>query len=362
MKINIQITKQTATYPVIIGQGTMSTINAVVEKMQPSAAFVITDSHVAPLYLATLIQKLDRLKLPVHWYVFPAGEINKNLSTVQKIYLELVKKVVDRSGLIINLGGGVTTDLGGFTAATYLRSIPYINIPTSFEAMVDAAIGGKVGVDFNDLKNYVGLFYHPQAVIIDIDTLQTLSKRAFLQGFAEVIKHGLILDRPYFQLVTSKKPLDFTPRQLEKIVSGSIRLKAAIIKTDPQETKGKRKLLNFGHTIGHAVESLSLQTRKPLFHGEAVAVGMVAEAKISELLGMIDNQEFQIIEKSINKADLPIRANNDSKRAIWQLIKTDKKNSGGKINWTLLQRIGKAVYNQPVADQLVNKAIDFIKG
>lgn len=349
-------------YPVIIGQHIFSSITEYIDFDTCSSIFIITDSHVAPLYLEQLKNGLKEAidYKDIYQFVFPAGEKNKNTETANQAYKALVEARADRQTLIINLGGGVVSDLGGYIASTYLRGIHYMTIPTTLESMVDASVGGKTGVNLGSLKNYIGVFSSPQAVLIDIETLKTLPERALLQGYAEVIKHGLIKDAHYFEMIRDKNPTSCSHTELIDIIAGSIQIKADIVQQDPHE-KGIRKILNFGHTIGHVIESLSLQTEHPLFHGEAVAIGMVAEAYVSYKEGMIEHDDFEEIESTIRSAGLPTRFKTaQSIDHIVEMLYTDKKTVKGSIKWSLLEGIGKCGFNIVVNEQFAKAALEYI--
>ncbi len=347
-------------YTVIIGMSILEKLAELVDIKWNSSICIITDSNIPKEFINKVVKSLGKFpKEKVFTFIFEAGEKNKNLKTVDKMYQFFAENKLDRKSLVINIGGGVVTDMGGFAASTFMRGVPFINISTTLEGMVDASVGGKTGVNFGSLKNYIGTFAQPQAVIIDIDTLKTLPGRAFIQGFAEVIKHGLIADEKYFSVVSSKAIPEFSDDELINIIYGSVKIKAAIVTEDERET-GIRKILNFGHTIGHAVESMSLKSGKPLFHGEAVAIGIVAEAKISESMGMITPYEFEKIEASIANAKLPTRFTGGNYQDISKLILTDKKNQRGKVKWTLLNGIGKAEFNIEVTESFIKKGIEYV--
>ena len=344
--ISIKIPHNEELSKIIIGKDLINRIHDLVDLSQYTSLHIITDSNIGLLYLKKIRKQLaDHYNVSIQSSVFSAGEQNKNLATVERIYRDLVKNGVDRKGLIMNVGGGVVTDLGGFVAATYLRGIDAINIPTSVTGMVDASIGGKTGIDFNHWKNFIGAFYQPKMIVMDVDTLKTLPDRAFIEGFAEVIKHGLIADKTYFEFVTSKKPREYNDQEMIEIIEESCMIKKDVIEKDVAE-EGLRKILNFGHTVGHAVEKVSFQTEKPFFHGEAVAIGIIAESKISQLSGYISQSDYEKIKQSIKNAGLPVHYGLQiSFDELISIMVGDKKNVGGKINWTLLKRIGQAVFN-----------------
>ncbi len=362
--IEIHVASHKSNYSVKIGRDLFPYIDDMVDFSKFSALYIITDSNVVKYHHdeADTIFSSQALNIYTHTFIMNAGEKNKNLSTVEKIYHDLAEKRVDRKALIINLGGGVVTDIGGYVAATYLRGISFINIPTTLEAMVDASVGGKTGVNLGNLKNYVGSFAQPLLVAADILTLETLPDRVFLQGYAEVIKHALIADKEYFVDATSEKPLEMSDEKLIDIISRSVEIKAQIVQEDETE-QAARKLLNFGHTIGHVVESLSMDTHDPLFHGEAVSIGMIAESYISQVTGMIDEKTFDKIERGIKTAGLPIRYKGKvTMDEIFEKLVTDKKAERGHIKWTLISGIGQGEFNVSVDDKFVREAIEYILG
>ncbi|MBI3501223.1 MAG: 3-dehydroquinate synthase [Bacteroidetes bacterium] len=292
-----------------------------------------------------------------------SGEKNKTLRTCEKIWKELSKQNADRKSIMINLGGGVITDIGGFCASTYKRRIDFINIPTTLLSQVDASVGGKTGIDFLGYKNQIGTFSFPKAVFINPDFLKTLSKRELISGFAEVIKHGLIADKNYWQkLKDASAPLSMTA----ETITHSIEIKNKIVTADPYE-KGLRKVLNFGHTMGHAIETASLKTKKPLLHGEAIAIGMICESYISRKVLGLSSEELHEITSFI----IPLfktKAIKQSSKQLISLMKQDKKNMAlhpdvigidSEINFTLLSSIGKAEINNSCSEELIEEAIKF---
>lgn len=340
-------------YDVYIGPGILTKLSRLVNLKNYSNIVIITDKSVKNHWLKEIEKVLPGKLVKI---VLQPGEQSKDIQTVQKIWHKFFLSGCDRKTLVINLGGGVVSDVGGFAAATYMRGIDFMNIPTTLVAQVDAGIGGKTGIDFAGIKNLIGTFNQPITVICDINLLSTLPDREFIAGFGEIIKHGLIADRKYFAFVTSKKPGNFSKQELTKIVFGSIKIKADIISEDEKETD-KRRLLNFGHTIGHAIEALSQKTNNPLLHGEAVSIGMVTEGQISKLLGLLSNEEYKQLEQSVIQAGLPTKTSGLEVNKILEKIKSDKKNEKGNINWTLLKGIGKAIYNQKVDDLIIRKAL-----
>jgi len=340
-------------YPIYIGSNLIEQIATLVDFRKYSNIFIITDKTIKKL----LLNKLQRqLPTEAKYIAVPSGETAKDISHLTNIWKAMIDAQLDRKSLIINLGGGVVGDIGGFAAATYMRGIPFINIPTTLLAQVDESVGGKTMIDFDGIKNIVGTFYQPAAVIIDVATLQTLPKRELLSGWAEIIKHGLIQDKKYFKTVTSKDPLSFSESELVDIITRSCEIKSAIVQNDETET-GKRKLVNFGHTIGHAIEALSLETNEPLRHGEAVSIGMVAEANLAQQIGLLNKEYAQRIKVKLAAAGLPTDIPDFPTDAIIAKMKSDKKNVGGKINFTLLKQIGEALIDQTVPEELIKTVL-----
>ena len=291
--------------------------------------------------------------LPRHHIIqIKSGEENKKLTSCELIWNTLTEHNADRNSLLINLGGGVIGDVGGFAASCYKRGIKFINLPTTLLAMVDASVGGKTGIDFNNFKNQIGLFNEPVAVFIHTDFLETLSERELLSGFAEVIKHYLIADKIAFEEIRNTK---YEIRNLEwnELVEQNIKIKSAIVEQDPFE-KNIRKALNFGHTIGHAVESSFLQQGdKKTLHGEAVAIGMICESYISKSLNLISEEELESISKFIlNYFKLPLLIEHNFKE-ILDLINQDKKNNAQKNQFTLLKGIGNFSINNYVEEEII---------
>lgn len=338
---------------IFVGSKVINKIGSLIDFTKYTRALIVTDKNIPNVFVKNL-----QVALPIEASIvyLEGGEQYKNLKSVQEIWKSLIKGNYDRKSVVVNLGGGVIGDVGGFAASTFMRGIDFVQIPTTLLAQVDAGIGGKVGINFLGGKNLIGSFQEPAGVIIDIDTLESLPEREFLSGFAEIIKHGAIADRKYFQFVTSKKPLDFSRKELMEVIKGSLKIKMRIVSKDKKE-KGLRKLLNFGHTIGHAVESLSQKTQSPLSHGEAVSIGMAAEGKISNLVGLLSNEDYENLKQSLAYSGLPTTMPPFSTSRLLGKMKSDKKNKKGKINWTLLKNIGEAVVDQDVNNLVVRKVL-----
>ncbi len=352
----------THSYRIYVGKELFDEVGEVLDITKYSQIVILTDTKVGPHYLEEAKKQLRKHNKNIISYTISSGEKHKNLETVSKIYSFLIKNKVDRKALIVNLGGGVLSDMGGFAASTYLRGLPFINLPTTLEAMVDASVGGKTGVNFEGYKNYIGTFSQPEGVFAEIETLKTLPERVLIQGYAECLKHGLIASETYFEKVSSKKITEFPEEQLIEVIAESIQIKADIVHQDERE-QGQRKLLNFGHTIGHAIESLSHKTDDPLYHGEAVAIGLVAEAKISHAMGMIRDEEMEAVENAVERVGLPTRYKSEvSVDKVLALVEADKKSERGKVKWTLLTKLGKADYNIEVSEKFVKEAVEYILG
>ncbi len=344
-------------YTIVIGSDVLQSFGSLFNIEKYSKIAVITDKNIAESWVKRLRQGIGKEILEI---VIDEGENNKNLLTLQKVWKSLVNAGFDRSSLIINFGGGVINDVGGFAASCYMRGIDFIQIPTTLLAQVDAGFGGKLAINFEGMKNYIGCFSKPVAVVVDIDTLDTVPERQFLSGFAEIIKHGLIEDEEYFREVVSKKPQTLSKDELLKIIEKSIRLKSKITCEDPRE-KGKRKLLNFGHTIGHGIEELGERREDRLLHGEAVAVGIVGEARISYYMEKISSKEFEHIKERIAYVGLPVNVEQFfSPEGLIDIMKKDKKNRDGETEWVLLEGIGKASFGNAVPSDVVNKAVHYI--
>lgn len=285
-----------------------------------------------------------------------SGEEHKNLDTCVHIWEELTRFRFDRKSLLVNLGGGVIGDMGGFCAATFKRGIDFINVPTTLLAQVDASVGGKLGIDFQGFKNHIGVFRDPRKVFIDTAFLETLPERELRSGFAEVIKHCLIADSYQWKKISAS---DYTDQLWPEVVRHSIEVKSRIVQEDPYE-KGRRKVLNFGHTIGHAIESYFLvHEGKKLLHGEAIAAGMICETFLSEEYSGLSKKDSGMIREYLLKTYGKTDIRSSQIDAIVELCRQDKKNEKGMINFSLLQEIGIAVFNIPVEQNDIRRAISW---
>lgn len=346
-------------YDIYVGEGLLEKAYELLNLDKYSSVIVLADGNLGDNLIDRLRKPLEKTASKIKLIKVPPGEENKTLETVGSIAEQMRDFGADRKSYVINFGGGVIGDMGGFVAGIYMRGIDFAQIPTTLLAQVDSSIGGKTAVDLEKYKNILGLVIQPKAVIIDVDILETLPDVQFRSGMAEIIKHGLILDKEFFEKVTAKDLKHYSKEELIDILAKSCEIKSSIITEDPME-KGLRKILNFGHTIGHAVETLSFKTDKPLFHGEAVSIGMVAEAVISREMGLLSNEEFRQIEQVLKKSGLPISYSGLNKDEIRKVMQSDKKTEGGKLNFSLLKGIGKCIYNQQPSEEIVTAGIEYV--
>ena len=319
---------------------------------------IITDSKVGGLYCDEVRAALEGRCRGLFTFSFPHGEQNKNLDTVKNIYEFLIQNKFDRKDMLLALGGGVVGDTVGFAAATYLRGVDFVQIPTTLLSQVDSSVGGKTGVDFDQYKNMVGAFYMPRLVYMNISTLKTLDDRQFYSGFAEVMKHGLIKDASYYEWLLDNmyeihnRELDV----LDEMVRQSCAIKKMVVEKDPTE-KGERALLNFGHTIGHAVEKYK---NFELMHGECVALGCVAAAYISWKRSLLTMDEYYEIRDMFVPFNLPISIDNIEPEKILELTSYDKKVEGSHIKFILLKKVGKAKIDTSVTKEEILAGINEI--
>lgn len=316
---------------------------------------IITDSKVDEIYGQEVLDLVSQCCKKAVKFVFPNGEENKNLDTVKNAYKFLIEEGFDRKDILIALGGGVVGDTTGYVAATYLRGIRFVQVPTTLLAQADSSIGGKTGVDFDGYKNMVGAFKMPSLVYMNLNTLTTLDDRQYFAGFAEIMKHGLIKDAMFYEWLIEnmyeicEKDLDV----LQEMLMRSCTVKKLVVEKDPTE-QGERALLNFGHTIGHAIEKAK---NFELFHGECVALGAVAAAYISWKREMLSMEEYYEIRDMFVPFYLPISIDNIDPEEILKLTKSDKKMESGKIKFVLLKKIGKAVIENTVTDEEILEAV-----
>ena len=333
----------------------LSVFNSEVHKSYDKIC-IVSDSNVAQLYLAEVIDVFKGTDSQVCSFSFPAGEASKNLDTVNMLYEHLIHKKFTRSSLLVALGGGVVGDLTGFVAATFLRGIDFIQIPTTLLSQSDSSVGGKTGVDFNQYKNMVGAFYMPKLVYMNIGTLKTLDDDNFACGMGEVIKHGLIADEAFYKWIKDNKDAivnkDFDA--LSYMVMKNCDIKRNVVEIDPKE-KGIRAYLNFGHTIGHAIEKLA---NFKLGHGQCVSLGMICALHLSNKLGYISDDEIVDITNTLKSYNLPVSISGLDAHDILMASKSDKKMQGDKIKFTILKKVGQAASYMDFTDDDLLLAID----
>jgi shikimate kinase/3-dehydroquinate synthase len=347
-----------ATYPVFVSWGTLPDLgHRMADAGLAGRAYLISDSMVHARWGAAAKEALQEGGFTVAWRVVPAGETSKSLETAAAIYDWLVSQRAERGEAIVALGGGMVCDLAGFVAATFVRGLPLVHVPTSLLAMVDAAIGGKVAVNQKEAKNLIGAFYQPRLVLADVSTLQSLPPRELTAGWAEVIKHALIMDEELLRLLEEKADaiLSLEPAVTTEVISRSIALKAAVVSEDEREETGRRTILNYGHTIGHGLEAAAEYTT--MLHGEAVAVGMAGAARIARRLGLLPPEVAERQDALIARFGLPLRASGVDPAKVLAATALDKKVKGGAIGWVLLEGIGRPVIRHDVPPELAEEVV-----
>jgi 3-dehydroquinate synthase len=338
-------------YTIVINE--WNTLKKDILSINPSATFVLVDENTEKYCLHHF---LDHTDIPVKIIRIPSGEIHKNIRTCELVWDSLIRENADRHCLLINLGGGVIGDLGGFCAATYMRGIRFIQMPTTLLSQVDASVGGKLGIDYGGYKNMIGLIKNPEGVYIFTDFLKTLPYEHLRSGFAESLKHGLIADRKTWEELSAQK--DLTQLDFERLVYNSVNIKKSVTESDPFE-KGWRKILNFGHTIGHAVESYWLEKNEPILHGDAIAIGMISEAYLSYRMGKISEAELFDIRNAILRLYGHHPRMVKPRNEILRKMQHDKKNHNGSIQFALLDSLGHAYYDAPVDDMAIAESLFF---
>ncbi len=353
----VQVGLGDRSYPILIQEGLLNRIGKDLKERKVAKRYgVISDDNVASLYGKQLMTSLTEAGLEAELITFPRGEESKNLQTIADLCSELARRNFDRKDGLVALGGGVTGDITGFLAAVYMRGIPFVQVPTTLLAQVDSSVGGKTGVDIPEGKNLVGNFYQPRAVYIDTDVLQTLPKEELLGGLAEVIKYGVIADEDFFQFLESKREriLSLDIPTITDTIARCCEIKAWVVEQDEREGD-LRRILNFGHTIGHAIEAAS---DFQLIHGLAVAMGMSAITRLAERAGHLTAAEANRIVSLIQKYGMPITipAELDRNR-IKGYLKTDKKTVGGRVFYVLPQAIGKVFVTDAVNEDDIDAVL-----
>ena len=345
-------------YSIFIGNDVYDTIRSFLYRYEFSEhkIFVLVDHNSRRYCLPRLMSNIQLFQ-KVHILEVPNGEEIKDISYCQKLWQEMADNNADRNSILINLGGGVISDLGGFVAATFKRGISFLNIPTTLLSMVDASIGGKVGIDMKGLKNQIGLFSNPQVVFVIPEFLDTLPRRQLVAGFSEVIKHAIIYEKNYWEELSNQSFDEI--KDWKELIDWSVEVKNNFITEDPLDT-GFRKVLNFGHTIGHAIETFSFQNDNEfLLHGEAIAIGMICELYISSKVIRLPKSEMDEVIHYISSLfnHYPLRSGNFD--LILDIMKHDKKNTGNNYNFTLLSSIGNSMINQEVDAKLILESLRF---
>jgi len=334
----------------------LSAIPGILEAANATRVVVLVDDNTAQCCLPLLKASLPLVDEQI--ITISPGEEKKTLQTCKLIWDHLMRMGADRKSVLINLGGGVIGDMGGFCASTYMRGIPFIQIPTTLLAQVDASIGGKVAIDYGSVKNIIGSFCDPLSVIVNPKFLKTLPERELRSGYAEVIKHGLIKDKGIWNRLQDQDELE--KLDWPDLIVESLKIKKAVVIEDPKEL-GLRKILNFGHTIGHAVESVKLEGEQKLLHGEAIAIGMIAEAFLSNQLTNLPQDQLASIShyllKIFGKSHLDVSETD----LIMERMLLDKKNEGGRINFTLLENIGFAKENHFVENSMIRESLKYYR-
>lgn len=350
-------TIRTAAYAVHFNQLAYQALNEHLAQSAYSSLFIIVDENT---YECCLPSFMSAVEGDYHFEVLeiPSGEINKNIDTCMNLWKALSELDADRKSLVINLGGGVVTDLGGFVASTFKRGVDFINVPTTLLAMVDASVGGKTGVDLGSLKNQIGVINQPKMVLVISEFLKTLEERQLQSGYAEMLKHGLIQSSPYWETLKAVSTFD----GLDTMIHNSVQIKNRVVIEDPTE-QGLRKILNYGHTLGHAIESYFLESsdHETLLHGEAIAIGMILEGYLAHKLSGLSESELQDIKTTFLSRYAKVDFTDDDIYNILSLLKFDKKNSHGKINFVLLERIGEPVIDVQIPPNLYREAFAYYK-
>lgn len=350
----IRVSLGDRSYPIYIGSKIMQDQDLVQNAITAKQVLIVTNNVVAPLYLRQLETTLSAKQQ--HSLILPDGESEKTLPTLSRVLDVLVQKKFHRDACLIALGGGVIGDITGFAAACYQRGVEFVQIPTTLLAQVDSSVGGKTGVNHPEAKNMIGAFHQPNCVLADTDSIRTLPKRQFYSGLAEVIKHGLILDREFFDWLEDNliNVLTQDMNALTYIVRKSCEIKADIVAKDELE-QGARALLNLGHTFGHALESL--KGYGEWLHGEAVAIGINLAAETSRELGMLDAEDCKKIRSLLTQANLPIVDPNIDSNELFKLMKLDKKNSSSGLRMVLLKNLGKGVVITNPNEKIIKKVL-----
>jgi 3-dehydroquinate synthase len=325
-------------------------LRTLLSQLAYSKIFILADSNTQEYCLPIILPALEGNN---NYFIVAPGEKNKTIETCTKIWAAMTEAQLDRKALVVNLGGGVISDMGGFCASIYKRGIRFVNIPTTLLSQVDASVGGKLGVDFGGLKNHLGVFNEPEAVLISTKFLETLPEKELRSGFAEVIKHGMIRDKAYFASLNNQ---NWKQSNWQNLIRHSVEIKKAVVQADPKEA-GLRKILNFGHTIGHAFETFYLDSEKHLLHGEAITLGMICEAWLSKQKLGLSAKELELITQTFLKIYGKIEIQQGEIEPVLNLCIQDKKNEGSTLMFSLLNAIGDCTFNIPVSREEIRDSI-----
>lgn len=353
----VRVNLEAHSYTIHIMSGGISHVGALMRRLPlGDKALIVTDENVCPLYAGTLTDGLTAAGFTVAMVTVKPGEGSKSLTTANAVFTEAISEGLDRKSPIIALGGGVVGDLAGFVAATYLRGVPFIQVPTTLLAQVDSSVGGKTAVNHELGKNLIGAFYQPNLVVIDPTALETLPERELKAGLAEVIKYGVIADQNFFADLAAAAAalLARDPAALATVIGRCCELKAEIVAQDERESS-LRMLLNFGHTVGHAVEAVGGYSEYN--HGEGVAIGMHAAGLISKGMGVCKHEDVEILQQLLSRMGLPLKAPGYSPQALMSYLQRDKKMESGKINWVLMTGIGQVKITREVTDSAIKEAL-----
>jgi 3-dehydroquinate synthase len=344
---------------ITIGSGLLANIGEIVSLQGCSTTAVVADRAAEP-YASRIVAALGLPQSALT--LLAAGEQCKDVTTLTVLWERFAAQRLDRRAAVIAVGGGACSDVVGFAAGTYMRGVRCIVVPTTLLAQVDASIGGKSGINFCGVKNLLGVVSQPSDVVIDVDTLATLPEREVRSGFAEIVKHGIIADASYFGLVTSRHYTQWAPSELTSIITRSCEIKRVIVESDELEA-GPRKSLNFGHTVGHAIEAAALADGVPLTHGDAVSIGMVAESWMAHATGSFGSEPFESVCAGLRRAGLPTHLpHRVAPQRLRELISRDKKNVAGQVRWTLPRAtIGEVQYDTAIPEELIMHALEQVQ-
>lgn len=359
MTLSVKVPLGERSYSVLVGRGILGDLGKFAADLGLGRrCAIITDSTVGPLYADSARLSLEASGFSVEVLTVPAGEASKSMPLADDLCRQMIRAGMDRHAFVVALGGGVVGDLAGFVAGIFFRGVPYIQVPTTVLAQVDSSVGGKTGVNAPEGKNLIGVFHQPRFVLADVATLSTLPKREFNEGFAEIIKHAAIRDAGMASLideVIAKSDTDLSP-----LIARNIGVKAAVVGEDEHETRGIRALLNFGHTIGHAIEAAAGYGQ--LLHGEAISLGLIAATRLSVQLAGLPNADAQILDRFLAAFRLPQRLPKDiTTQAVLGYLARDKKFREGKIHFVLLRRFGEAYLSSEVTLPMIEAAIEALR-